>query len=70
MADAILYYKFGDVAVTEGIFGSPVSEPMGSLEKVNAALAKCAPKVASIVRNFKECPAMKKYLADRPKGFF
>lgn len=68
MADAVIYSKFGETCRnTAGLFGSPISEPMGDLSKVNAALSKFSPNVAKIVKQFEELPQMKAYLAARSK---
>ena len=65
MADCVIYQLFGEVNYSEGGSESLVSEPMGSLEKTNAALAKWAPKVAAIVATFGGSTKMQMYLAAR-----
>jgi glutathione S-transferase len=65
MADCVIYQFFGDAADTAGIFGPPRSEPMGSGEKTDAALAKWAPNLLAIVKNFASTPNMQEYLSNR-----
>lgn len=70
MADCVIYRFFGECADTAGLFGTPRSEPMGSSEKTDAALAKYAPNLAHIVKAFGESANMKAYLANRGEQMF
>lgn len=65
MADAVIYSKFGERCITEGIMGAPDSQPMGDADKMKECLGKCAPRVALIVSTFASLPAMQTYLAKR-----
>jgi glutathione S-transferase len=70
MADCVIFNFFGEVADTAGVFGSPRSEPMGSSKKTDAALAKWAPNLAAIIKNFGSTSNMQKYLAGRGNQLF
>eukprot|EP00808_Paulinella_micropora_P025557 g10813.t1 len=70
LADAVIYNKFAEKCTTKGLFGSPVSEPMGNEEKMKKALATYAPKVGKIAENFRSAPAMQEYLKKRPMNNF
>lgn len=70
MADAIIYSKFGERCTTKGLFGNPDSQPMGDAARTEAALKKCAPNLAKVVDNWRNCPAIKSYLANRGEQWF
>jgi len=68
MADAVIYSKLGEACTTKGLFGNTASEPMDDGAKVAEVLAQHAPKLAKIVANWENHPAMQAHLANRSKN--
>jgi glutathione S-transferase len=70
MADAVIYNKFGERCMTKGLFGAPDSQPFGDAAKTEAVLAKYAPKLAAIVKNFAGDAKVQNYLTNRSEQWF
>jgi glutathione S-transferase len=70
MADAVIYNKFAETCTTQGLFGSPKSEPMQNKAAVDRCIAQSAPSVAKIISNFASNPGMQAHLKNRGHQMF